>query len=325
MALRLPCLIAGLLAAATLASPAVAQSYPAKPVKVVVPYAPGGSTDLVGRVVAQALTEGFANGQPFVVDNRPGAGGAIGIELVTKSPPDGHTIVLTGNGAITVSVHMTALNYDPMKDLAGVSMVASVPIAIAAHPSLPVKSVAELIAYAKPRRRGINYSSNGLGSVSYLAGELFQRTAGIEFVHITYKGSAPGGAAIASGEVQLGFVDAAVAMTHARSGLVRLLAVTDPKRSTLMPEVPTVAESGLPGFEVTAWIGMFVPAGTPANIVERLNQELHRALARPDVRERILNAQMEPDPTTPQEMSRQVRAEFNKWGELIRARGMKAD
>jgi tripartite-type tricarboxylate transporter receptor subunit TctC len=318
------CLIACAIAGAALAAPAVAQNYPTKPVRIVVPYAPGGSSDLVGRVVAQALQEGFG-GQPFVVDNRPGAGGAIGIEAVVKAPPDGHTLAVSGNGAITVSAHLTPVNYDPLKDLAGVSMVTTVPIVICAHPSFPPASTAELIAYAKARPRGINYSSNGLGSVSYLAAELFQKTAGIEMVHIVYKGSAPGGAAVASGEVQLGFVDAAVAMTHARSGLVRLLAVTDPKRSALMPDVPTVAESGLPGFEVTAWIGMFAPAATPPDIIRRLNRELVQALARPQVRERILNAQMEPDPTTPEEMTRQVRAEFAKWGELIRERGVKAE
>lgn len=308
---------------AGLAVPAMAQVYPTKPVKIVVPYAAGGSTDIVGRVIAQALQENL--GQPFVVDNRPGAGGAIGIELVAKSPPDGHTVALTGNGAITVSAHISTVNYDPIKDLAGVSMVATVPIAIAAHPSLPVTSIADLIAYAKARPRAVNYSSNGIGSVSYLAAELFQRTAGIEMVHVAYKGAAPGGAAIAAGEVQLGFIDAAVASAHARSGLVRLLAVTDAKRSALMPEVPTVAESGLPGFEVSGWIAMFVPAATPADIVARLNRGLERVLGQPQVRERIVGAQMEPDPTTPEETTRLVRAEYARWGELIRARGVKAD
>ena len=305
------------------AAPAGAETYPSKPVRLIVPYAPGGSVDLLGRVLAQSMQDGL--GQPVVVENRAGAGGAIGIEAVAKSPPDGHTLVMSGSGAITVNVHLAKLAYDPLKDLAPVSMLTTVPIVVAVHPSLPVKSVAELVAYAKARPGTMSFSSNGLGSVSYLAAELLKHMTGIAMVHVAYKGAAPGSAAIASGEVQLGFVDASAAMPYARSGLVRALAVTDPKRSAIVPELPTVAESGVPGFEVSAWVGMFAPSGTPPEIIARINAEVTRDLARPEVRERILKVQMEPAPSTAAEMDRLVRAETEKWRAVIKEAGIKAE
>ena len=313
----------GILAATFVVSASCAENFPSRPVRLVVPYAPGGSVDLVGRILSQHLTDSL--GQPVIVDNRPGAGGAIGVAAAAKSPPDGHTLVISGNGAITVNVHLRALTYDPQRDLVPVSMLTTVPIVVAVHPSLPVNSVKDLVTYAKARPGALSFSSNGPGSISYLAAELLKQMTGIDIVHVAYKGAAPGAAAVASGEVQLGFIDASAAEPFLKSGLVRVIAVTDSKRSTLQPDVPTIAESGFSGFDVSAWIALFAPSGTPSEIMSLLNGKVVHALTSPGVRERILKMQMEPAPTNAAEMDRIFRRETKQWSTIIQQSGIKSE
>jgi tripartite-type tricarboxylate transporter receptor subunit TctC len=266
-----------------------------------------------------------ALGQPVLVENRAGAGGAIGIEAVAKSPADGHTLVLSGSGAITVNVHLTKLPYEPARDLAPVSMLTTLPIVIAVHPSIPARSMEELVAYAKSRPGTLNYSSNGRGSVAFLAAELLKYMTGIRMEHVAYKGAAPATVAIMAGEVQLGFVDSAAVMPQARAGAVRAIAVTDPKRSAIVPDLPTVAESGVPGYSVSAWVGLFAPAGTPAAVIERLNTDVARVLNNSEVRERILKVQMEPAPNSAEQFARFIGIEHKQWGSVIEAAGIKAE
>jgi tripartite-type tricarboxylate transporter receptor subunit TctC len=280
-------------------APAHGQSFPSKPVRIIVPYAPGGSVDLIARMMSQGMSEPL--GQPVVVENRPGAGGAVGVDAVLSKLP-----------------------YEP-EDLAPVSMLASLPIVVAVNEALPVRSIAELIAYAKAHPGAISYSSNGLGSISYLAGELFKRTTAIEIVHVSYRGAAPGGAAVAAGEVQLGFIDSSGVMPHVRAGRARALAITDERRSAIVPELPTVAEAGVSGFAAGSWIGLFAPAKTPPAIIARLNAEAMRVLRLPEVRERMLNVEMEPAPGTVDVMARSVQSDLDKWRAIIRAAGIKGE
>jgi len=312
-----------LVSALLIAAPLSAQTYPSKPVKLVVPYAPGGSVDLAARILAEQLPGSL--GQPVVVENKPGASGAIGVDAVVHSPPDGHTLLIVGSGAITVNVHLTKIAYDPQKDLVPITMVATLPMVIAVNASLPVKNVRELMDYVKAKPGGMNYSSNGFGSVAFLSSQLFKRMTGLNMTHITYRGSAPAAAAIASGEVPFGFVDSSAAMAQARSGQVRVLAVTDPKRSAIVPDIPTIAESGVPGFAVTAWLGMFAPAGTPQPIIARINAEVAKALAKPEVRERILHADLEPAPDSPAAFASYVKNELETFGTVIKEAGIKAE
>jgi tripartite-type tricarboxylate transporter receptor subunit TctC len=224
-----------------------------------------------------------------------------------------------------VNVHLTRLPYDPTKDLAPVTMLTTLPIVVAVHPSIPARTMGELVAYAKSRPGALNYSSNGRGSVAFLAAELFKHMTGIRMEHVSYKGAAPATVAIVANEVQLGFVDSAAVMPQARAGAVRALAVTDPKRSSIVPDLPTVAESGVPGYEVSAWVGLFAPGGTPAPIIARLNGDVTRVLNNAEVRERILKAQMEPAPQSAAEFTRFLAAEHKQWGTVIGAAGIKAE
>ncbi len=306
-----------------LSAPLGAQTYPTKPVRLIVPYAPGGSVDLVARVLRQGLQDAF--GQPVVVENRAGAGGAIGLEAAVKSLPDGHTLVMSGSGAIIVSAHLTKLPYDPMKDLAPVSLLTTLPMLIASHPSLPVRNVAELIAYAKAKPGALNYSSNGLNSGAFLAAELFKNMTAIQMTHVPYKGAAPGSAAIAAGEVQLGFVDGAAVMPFVRTGQVRALAVTDQKRSTIVGDVPTVAESGVPKYSVTAWVGMLAPSGTPSSTISRINAETVRLLKIPEVRDQIFKVHMEPAPQSVEAFARLISEGWTQSRIIIQQAGIKAE
>ena len=317
-------LVAAVLAAGVLVTAsAAAQGFPNRAIRLIVPYAPGGSVDLLARAMRQGLQD--ALGQPVIVDNRPGAGGAIGVEAAAKSPADGHTLVMSGSGAISVNVHLTKLSYDPGKDLAPVAMLTTLPIVVAVHPSLPVRSMQELVAHAKARPGTLNFSSNGRGSVSFLAAEIFKHMTGIRMEHIPYKGAAPGTMAIVAGEVQLGFVDSSAVMPQARAGTVRALAVTDPKRSIITPELPTIAESGFPGYAVSGWIALFAPAGTPTNVIQRLNSEVTRILTTAEIRELILRAQMEPAPDSPEALQALIKRELEVYGSVIQKAGIKAE
>ena len=314
------CLIALLACAGS----AFAQAWPARPIKLIVPYPPGGSADILARAIGQKLADGI--GQSVVIDNRPGAGTAIGAEAAARSAPDGYTIML---GTVSSHAINPALNpglkYDPVKDFAPVSLVASIPFALLVHPSLPARSVQELIALAKTKPGALNFSSAGTGTSNHLAGELFKSMTGTYMVHIPYKGSAPALADLLSGQVNLMFDLVLTAQPHVKSGAARALAVTGLERSTALPGVPTAAESGVPGYEVSAWFGFFAPAGTPAAIVTALNAQTVKAMRLPDLRERLASQGADALTSTPEQFAAYVKDELNKWTRVVKASGMKAD
>ena len=303
---------------------ALAQTWPAKPVRLIVPYPPGGSADILARAIGQKLAEGM--GQQVVVDNRPGAGTAIGAEATAKAPPDGYTIMLgtVSSHAINPALNPT-LKYDPVKDFAPVSLVASIPVALVVHPSLPVNTVKELVALAKAKPAALNFSSAGNGTSNHLAGELFKSMTGTYMVHIPYKGSAPALNDLIAGQVQLMFDLVLTTAPHVRSGTVRAIAVTGRERSSALPGVPTVAESGVPGYEVSAWFGFFAPAGTPAAIVNALNAETVKAMRLPDLRDRLASQGADAVTDTPEQFAAYVKEELGKWTRVVKASGMKAD
>ena len=312
-------------AALWLALPAVAlaQGYPSKPVRVIVPYPPGGPTDIVARTVSQKLAE--QTGQSFVVENRAGAGGNLGAEAVARAQPDGYTLlVATTAHAINPSL-FRSMTYQLTKDLAPVSLLTSGPLVIVASPGLPASSVAELIALAKAKPGSLNYASSGNGQSTHLAAELFNSQAGIRMTHLPYKGSAPALADVMAGQASLMFDTMLSAMPHVRSGKLRALAVTSAARSPAAPEVPTVAESGLPGYEAIAWNGLMVPAGTPAETVARLSALVRTALEQPEVKERFANQGFAAAWMQPDAYGRFLQAEIDKWAAVVKASGATVD
>ncbi|HUP95213.1 MAG TPA: tripartite tricarboxylate transporter substrate binding protein [Burkholderiales bacterium] len=312
------------LACACAAAGTYAQPYPAKAVRFVVPFAPGGGSDLVARTVAAKLTE--ALGQPVVIDNRAGAAGTIGADIAAKSPPDGHTLLLGSNGPLAINPSLYAkLPYDAARDFAPVSLVTVMPFVLVVHPSLPVKSVKELIALAKSRPGQLNYGSPGNGSTTHLANELLKSMTGMQIAHVPYKGVAPAATDLISGNIQMMSGDLSTLMPHVRSGRMRPLAVTSSRRSTLLPDMPTVAEAGVPGYEAIGWFGVLVPAGTPAPIVERLNSAMLKGLAAPDARQRLSAFGGDVAVGTPEQFAAHIRTEAAKWGKLIKAIGLKPD
>ena len=312
-----------LLAAFFICGACLAQDYPGKPVRIVVPFAPGGSTDVLARIVGQKLGERW--GQPVLVENRAGAGGNIGADQVAKSAPDGYTLLLGGvPHAISVSLYRK-LPYDLASDLAAIAEIASFPSAIVLHPSLPANSVKELIALARARRGQLSFGSAGNGSPNHLALELFKTMAGVDMAHVPYKGSGQLIGDLLAGEVQLASMGTPVALPHVQSGKLKAIAVTGASRSSLLPEVPTVSEAGLPGFDVTSWYGVFGPAGLPAGIVAKLNAEIGGAVTAPDVRERLAALGAEPSVKAAEEFSRYVRQEITKWAKVVKDSGAKAE
>ncbi len=301
-------------------APARAQ-YPTKPIRLIVPFPAGSANDTVGRIIGPALST--ALGRPLVIDNRPGAGGTIGAEIVAKSPPDGYT-VLMGNISHAVSATLySKLGYDLVKDFAPVSLLGAGSFMLTAHPSLPAKSLKELITLAKARAGQIDVGSSGAGT--YLAVELFQRMAGIKMTHVTYKGSPQVAVAVLSGEVPFAFFATTVAMTHIKSAKLRGLAVTSARRSPLAPDVPTVAEAGVPEYEASPWYGLLVPAGTPRDIVSRLHVQSVQALKLPDVKERFGATDIDPVGSTPEQFDIYIRSEVSKWAREIKVSGLKPE
>ncbi len=301
-----------------------AQSYPTRPIRFVVPFAPGGPTDILARAVGQKLTEAF--GQTIVIENRGGAGGNIGAELVARSPADGYTMLMgaTSTHAINPSLYHK-LGFDPVKDFVPVSLVANTPSLLAVHPALPVRTIKDLIALAKARPGQLTYASAGNGSSNHLAGVLLSMMAGIDLVHVPYKGSGPALVDVISGQVPMMFNNTASVMPHVTAGKLRAVALASLERSALLPDIPTVAESGLPGFEVRSWHGVFVPAGTPRDVVNRLSTEIVRAVRAADVKSR-LNAQgVELVGSSPEEFAEFVKKELAKWAKVVRQSGARAD
>jgi tripartite-type tricarboxylate transporter receptor subunit TctC len=312
----------GLLAAALTAS-AFAQSYPAKPVKVVVPYPPGGPTDIVARVVSQKLSE--QTGQQFVVENRPGAGGNIGAEAVARSAADGYTVaVATTAHAINPSLFKN-LTYDIQKDFAPVSQLTTGPLVIVVNPSLPAKDVRELIALAKAKPGELSFASSGNGQSTHLSAELFNSMAGIKMNHVPYKGSAPALTDVMGGQAALMFDTMLSAMPHVRSGKLRALAVTSAARSPAAPELPTIAESGLPGYEAIAWNALLAPAGTPKDVIAKLNAELKKALETPEIKERFASQGFTAAWTSPEAFAAFLKSEVDKWAKVVKVSGATVD
>ena len=272
---------------------AIAQDFPARSVRLIVPQSAGGGADILARTVGQKLSEAW--GQPVVIDNRPGAAGIIGTEAVAKAAPDGYTLLMgaISTHAINPSLYKT-LSYDPVKDFAPVTMVATAPLLVVVHPSLPVNSTQELIALAKAKPGQLFFASAGSGNSAHLAGELFKTMANVDLVHVPYKGATPAETDLIGGQVSVMFSSILSALPHAKAGKMKALAVTSARRSSIAPDLPTVAESGVPGYDVNPWYGLFAPAGTPRAIVERINRDVARILAQPDVRQRFATLGAEP-------------------------------
>jgi tripartite-type tricarboxylate transporter receptor subunit TctC len=305
-------------------APAFAQSYPAKPVRLMFAQAPGSASDFISRVVGNALSEGL--GQPVVIEARPGAGGVLGTEMAARAAPDGYTLVMANNSSHGSNPAVyPKLPYDAVKDFAPISFVASVPYVLVVDPSLPAASVAELIALAKSRPGKLNYASAGNGSTHHFCGELLKSMTGIDIVHVPYKGSPPAIAGLLGGEVSLMFANVTDIGSQIRSGKVKALAVTTPRRANSLPDTPTLSEAGLTGFEITSWFGLLAPAGTPAPIIERLNAEAVRVLARADVRATLGAQGLEVASSSPEQFGAHIRSEIAKFSRIAKAAGIKAE
>lgn len=313
-----------LIAAALTAGGALAQQYPSKPIRLIVPFTPGGSTDIVARIVGQKL--GDALGAQVLIDNRPGAGGNIGVELAAKSAPDGYTLVMGHIGTFAVNPALYArLPYDPIRDFAPISLVAMVPNMLVVHPSLPVKSVRELIALSRSRPGQLNYGSSGAGGTPYLAVEYFKLLAKVDIVHIPYKGAAPMIIDLIGGHLSLTITGIPPLLPHVKAGKLRALAVATSKRLPLLPELPTIAEAALPGYEATSWYGVLAPAATPKEIITRINAEIVKGIARPDAAQRLAGEGAEPATSTPDQFSAFIKSEIARWGKVIKAAGVTAE
>jgi tripartite-type tricarboxylate transporter receptor subunit TctC len=300
-----------------------AQDWPSRPVRLILPFPPGGGTDILGRLIAERLSASL--GQPVVTENRGGAGGNVGAEAAARSAPDGYTIVLVAPSlAISPTLH-SKINYDPVKDFAPVSLVATVPNVMITQPSLPAPNLQEFITYARDRPGALNFGSGGAGTSNHLAGELFNIVAGTKLVHVPYKGVNLAMQDVLAGNVHLVFIGIPAAAPHIKAGKLRALALVAPQRSGALPDVPTVAEAGLRDFEVTTWYGILAPAGTPRSIVGRLNAELVKIMHSAELKEKLAATGTEPLTSTPEEFAAYIKREIAKWGDVIRKSGAKAD
>lgn len=307
-----------------LAAPALthAQEYPSKPVRLIVPWAPGGSTDSIGRILAAKLSD--YTGQQWIVDNRGGATGTIGHALAARAPADGYTLLLGTNSTFAIAPYLyKTLQYDTLKAFAPVALVAISPQILSVHPSLPVKNVKDLIALAKARPGHISFSSAGVGATSHMATEFLMNAAGIKMTHIPYKGGGPSAQALISGETALSFVDVITALPQAQAGRLRPIATSTAKRTPLMPNLPTISESGLPGFESVTSFAMFAPAGTPEEIISRVNREVVKALSTPDVLGKLRAQGIDPVGGSPEDLLTHQKQEMAKWSKVIREQGIK--
>jgi len=324
--IRLRTLVALLLAAAALAAPAVAgaQAYPSRPVKLVVPFPPGGSLDITGRLIAQRLTDMW--GQAVVVENKPGAGGNIGADFVAKAAPDGYTILLGALSTHAVNPNLYAkMPYDAVRDFAPITLIATTPNVLVVNAATPVGNVREFIAWTKANPGKLAFGSGSNGSAGHLAGELYKVDTGTDAVHIPFKGGAPATQALLAGDTQFMFDNLANAMAQVKAGKLKALAVTTAERSTLVPELPTMAEAGLSGFDISTWYGLFAPAGTPAAIVAKWNADVTRILNSPDVRAKLMADGAEPAPDTPEQFAQMIARELAKYARIIKASGAKVD
>jgi len=302
---------------------AFAADYPARPVRIIIGFPPGGATDLVSRLMAPKYVEIFK--QQFIVDNRSGANGVIGSDLAAKAAPDGHTIHLATIGTLVISPAITKVPYDPIRDFAPISQAVALQNIFIVHPTLPAKSLQEMIALAKAKPGALNFATSGQGSPGHLAGELFKSMAKVNIVHVPYKGGGPALIDLVAGHVEIFIAVISTAIPQVKAGKARALAVTGGKRVAALPDVPTVAETGIKGYEATNWYGYVAPAGTPRPIIERLHKETVAILNLPDVREALLNLGIEAAPSSPAEFAAFIRAESTKWGKVIKQSGIKGE
>ena len=306
------------------AGPAFAQAFPSKPVKLVIPFPPGGPLDLAGRAIGQKLQDAW--GQPVVIENRPGAGGNIGADAVAKAAPDGYTLVMGALSTHAVNPHLFAkMPYDALKDFAPVTLVAVTPNVLVLNPAVPASNVRELIALAKASPGKLSFASGSNGSAGHLAGELFKTLAGIDIVHVPYKGGAPAMQDLLGGQVQFMFDNLANSTAQLKAGKLKAFAVTTARRSAFAPELPTMAEAGVPGFDISTWYGILAPANTPPDIVKKLNAEIVRILASDDMRDKLKAQGAEPSPTSPEEFAAFIRAEWTKYAKIVKDSGAKVD
>jgi tripartite-type tricarboxylate transporter receptor subunit TctC len=311
------------LACSAIAYAQTAAPYPAKPIRVIVPQSPGASTDLTARLIAQKLSAAF--GQTVVVDNRPGAGSIVGTELVAKAAPDGYTLLVVASSiTLNPTLHKN-LPFDPVRDLAPITQLSAFPNLLTVHPTLPVKTVKDLIALAKAKPGSLNYGSSGSATGTHLSAELFKYMTGIDMVHVPYKGGGPAVQALLGGQVQLNFATIVSVLPHLRSGKLRGIAVTTAKRSPVAPEIPTIAESGVPGYDHGPWNGFLAPARTPRAVIARLNEETARILQLPETKSVLNSEGAEPVGNKPEEFGAIIRNETAKWAKVIQSAGIKAD
>ena len=316
--------IAAALAGASAAAPLPAQTWPVKPIRLIVPYSPGGTADLLGRGIARKLSESL--GQQVIVENRTGAGGGIGANLVAKSKADGYTLLLGTIATHAINPNLYPDNpYDPVKDFVPVALVATMPNLLVVNPSVPARSVRELIALAKAKPGELAFASAGSGTSQHLSGELFKKMAGVDMLHIPYKGNAPAVTDLIGGQVQVMFDNIPISLQQVRAGKLRALAVTGPNRSAVLPDVPTIAEAALPGYSVTSWFGLFAPAGTPAAIVARLNRETNKALAGKALHRQLTDQGIEPGSGTADQLAAHLRAELSRWKKIVAESGARVE
>ena len=299
------------------------EPYPSKPVRLILPFPPGGGTDLLGRLIADRLSS--ALGQPVVTENRGGAGGNVGAEAAAHSAPDGYTLVLVAPSLAISPTLYSKLNYDPIKDFAPIALVAQVPNVMVTHPSVPAKTLAEFIAYARANPGKLNFGSGGLGTSNHLAGELFNLRTGAGLIHVPYKGVNLAMNGVLAGEVHLVFIGVPVPAPHIKAGRLRGLAVLGRARSPLIPDVPTAAEAGLADFDVTTWYGVLAPAGTPRPIIQRLNAELTKMMQAPEIKDRLAAMGTDPLTSTPEEFAAYIKQEMARWGDVIRKANLHAE
>jgi tripartite-type tricarboxylate transporter receptor subunit TctC len=313
-----------LLAVVSAGAPVLAQSYPTKPIRMVVPSAPGSGPDLIARVVALKLTESL--GKPVVTDPRPGAGGSLGAEIVARSLPDGYTLIMGSAGSHSVNTALyPKLPYDAVKDFAPISLVTTAPNILIVHPSLPVKSVKELVALAKAKPGELTFGSGGNGSTAHLSGELFRVLAKANMVHVPFKGAPAAAIGVMTGEISMGILNLPPSLPHVRSGKLKALGVSTATRSAAVPDIPTIAEGGLPGYEASTWYAVLAPAGTPADIIARLNSELIKGLRSDDMKKRISAEGGDIVGSTPEELTAVIKRDIEKWTRVVAASGAKAN
>ena len=316
--------LAGALLAAVAAAPAVAQTYPAKSIRMIVPFPPGGPNDILGRVMAAEM--GRLLGQQVVIDNRGGAGGTLGSDLAAKAPADGYTLLLSGTASLSIAPSLySKLPYDPVKDFAPVSLIATAPSILIAHPALPVRTVKDVIALAKAKPGQLNFASAGIGTPPHLAGELFKSMAGVSIVHVPYKGGGPALTDLLAGQVEMYFSGISSALPLVKDGKLRGIAVTSAKRTSIMPEMPTIAESGIAGYEVGNWYAIVAPARTPEAVVARLHGEIVKVLATAEMKKRLFELGADPVGSTPEELARYQQAELAKWAKVVKSAGIRPE